>query len=137
MTPRAGMGAVALLAGVVSGCAVSGPVSCRTGEKQLVAETLYLGAAMRDGLVGDAEWTRFLDDWVTPRFPDGLTVLRASGQWRGANGRIVEEPSRVLYLVHPGDEASERKVEEIASEYKRRFEQEAVLRTRGAVCVSY
>src|SRR6185503_6816795 len=128
MTPGAGMGAVALLAGVVSGCAVSGPVTCRTGEKQLVAETLYLGAAMRDGLVGDAEWTRFLDDWVTPRFPDGLTVLQASGQWRGANGRIVEEPSRVLYLVHPGDEASERKVEEIASEYKRRFEQEAVLR---------
>ena len=80
---------------------------------------------------------RFLDDWVTPRFPDGLTVLQASGQWRGANGKIVEEPSRVLYLVHPGDEASERKVEEIASEYKRRFDQEAVLRTRGAVCVSY
>ena len=81
---------------------------------------------------------RFLDDWVTPRFSDGLTVLQASGQWRGANGNIVEEPSRVLYLVHPGDGASERKVEEIASEYKlRRFEQEAVLRTRGAVCVLY
>jgi len=137
MTYRAGIGAVALLAGAVGGCAVSGPVTCRTGEKRLVAETLYLGAAMGDGLVGDADWTGFLDDWVTPRFPDGLTVLQASGQWRGANGKIVEEPSRVLYLVHAGDEASERKVEEIASEYKRRFDQEAVLRTRGAVCVSY
>jgi hypothetical protein len=134
---RTGIGTVAMLAGTLGGCAVSGSGTCRTGEKRLVAETLYLGAAMGDGLVGDADWTGFLDDWVTPRFPDGLTVLQASGQWRGANGKIVEEPSRVLYLVHPSDEASERKVEEIASEYKRRFDQEAVLRTRDTVCVSY
>jgi len=137
MRSRAGFSAVALLAGAAGGCAVSGPVTCRPDEKQLVSETLYFGTAKPDGLVEDGEWTRFLDDWVTPRFPDGLTVLRASGQWRGADGQIVEEPSRVLYLVHPADEANERKVEEIAGEYKRRFQQEAVLRTRGAVCVSY
>ena len=133
----AGVAAVALLAGAVGGCAASGPVTCRSDERQLVSETLYFGTATPDGVVDDAAWTRFLDDWVTPRFPDGLTVLHASGQWRGADGKIVEEPSRVLNLVHSGDAANERKVEEIAGEYKRRFQQEAVLRTRGAVCVSY
>jgi hypothetical protein len=66
-----------------------------------------------------------------------LTVWQASGQWRGANGQIVEEASRVLNLVHAGDETDERKVEEISTEYKRRFQQEAVLRTRSAVCVSF
>jgi len=133
----AGVAAIALLAGAVGGCAASGPVTCRTDERQLVSESLYFGTARPDGVVDDAEWRRFLDEWVTPRFPAGLTVLHASGQWRGADGQIVEEPSRVLYLVHSGDSANERKVEEIAGEYKRRFQQEAVLRTRGAVCVSY
>ena len=137
MRVGASLAAVALLSGAVGGCAASGPVTCRTDERELVNETLYFGTAKPDGVVDDAEWTRFLDDWVTPRFPDGLTVLHASGQWRGADGRIVEEPSRVLYLVHAGDEANEHKVEEITGEYKRRFQQEAVLRTRGAVCVSY
>jgi Protein of unknown function (DUF3574) len=134
---RAGFSAIALLGVAVGGCAASSPATCRPDEKQLVSETLYFGAAMQDGLVEDTEWARFLDDWVTPRFPDGLTVLQASGQWRGADGKIVEEPSRIMYLVHPADGSSERKIEEIASEYKRRFQQEAVLRTRGAVCVSY
>ena len=133
----AGLAAVALLAGSVGGCAASGSVTCRSDERQLVSEALYFGTAKPDGVVDEVEWRRFLDDWVTPRFPDGLTVLHASGQWRGADGKIVEEPSRVLYLVHSGDAANELKVEEIAGEYKRRFQQEAVLRTRGAVCVSY
>lgn len=135
--PRARLGVVALLAGAVSSCATSGALTCGPGEKEQVSETLYFGAAEPNGLVDDAEWTPFLAEWVTPRFPDGLTVWHATGQWRGADGRIVEEPSRILYLVHAGDEASKRKVEEIASAYKRRFHQEAVLRTRGAVCVSY
>jgi hypothetical protein len=101
-----------------------------------VSETLYLGTAQPGGVVDTAEWTQFLQQSVTPRFPEGLTVWQASGQWRGADGRIVEEPSHVLNLIHTGDEESEQKVEAIASEYKSRFEQEAVLRTRGVVCAS-
>jgi Protein of unknown function (DUF3574) len=119
-----------------AGCAASGSMTCRSGEQRLVSETLYLGTATPDGVVDAAEWTRFLQQSVTPRFPEGLTVWQASGQWRGADGKIVEEPSHVLNLVHAGDAASERKVEEIAVEYKSRFRQEAVLRTRTAVCAS-
>jgi hypothetical protein len=126
-----------LLAAIVTaGCVTSGSVACRPDETRLVSETLYLGTATPDGAVDAAEWTRFLEQSVTPRFPEGLTVWQASGQWRGADGKIVEEPSHVLNLVHAGDAASERKVEEIASEYKSSFRQEAVLRTRGVVCAS-
>jgi Protein of unknown function (DUF3574) len=133
-TQLASVGLAAVVA--TAGCATSGGMTCRPDEQRLVSETLYLGTATPDGAVDTAEWTRFLQQSVTPRFPEGLTVWQASGQWRGADGQIVEEPSHVLNLVHAGDEASERKVEEIANEYKSRFRQEAVLRTRGVVCAS-
>jgi Protein of unknown function (DUF3574) len=134
---QAQLASVVLAAAVATaGCAAPGSMTCRSGEQRLVSETLYLGTATPDGVVDAAEWTRFLQQSVTPRFPEGLTVWQASGQWRGADGKIVEEPSHVLNLVHAGDSASERKVEEIASEYKSRFRQEAVLRTRTAVCAS-
>jgi hypothetical protein len=130
--------ALGLLAAVATaGCATSGSVACHPDEKRLVSETLYFGTAKPGGVVDAAEWTRFLQESVTSRFPEGLTVWQASGQWRGVDGKIVEEASHVLNLIHTGDEASERKVGEIASDYKLRFQQEAVLRTRGAVCVSY
>ena len=112
-------------------------MSCRADEQRLVSETLYFGTAKPGGTVEPAEWSRFLQDSVTPRFPEGLTVWQASGQWRGADGTIVEEGSRVLTLVHADDAANSRNVEEIAAEYKRRFKQEAVLRTREPVCVSF
>ena len=121
----------------LSACAASGGVACRSDEQQLVSETLYLGAATPDGVVESAEWAGFLEETVTSRFPDGLTVWQAFGKWRGADGRLVDEESHVLNLVHSGDAASEQKVDEISSEYKRRFQQEAVLRTRGLVCVSF
>jgi len=125
-----------LIAVGLGSCAASGSLACRPDEKRLVSDTLHLGTARQGGVVDAAQWTQFLRDWVTPRFPDGLTVSQASGQWRGADGTIVEETSYVLNLVHASDEESERKVGEIASEYKRRFDQEAVLRTRSVVCVS-
>ena len=126
-----------LAAAAGGGCATPGDAACRPDDKRRVSDTLYFGAAKPDGTVAPAEWSRFLDEWVTPRFPEGLTVWQASGQWRGADGRIVEEPSRVLNLIHAGATEDERKVDEISSEYKRRFQQEAVLRTRGTVCVSF
>jgi hypothetical protein len=128
---------VLVVAVAAAGCATAGGASCRADEKPRVSDTLYFGAVRPDGMVAAADWSRFLEEWVTPRFPEGLTVWQASGQWRGADGKIVEEPSRVLNLVHSGDDADERKVNEISSEYKRQFQQEAVLRTRGNVCVSF
>lgn len=133
---RLSFGLLVAIAG--AGCATSGSVACHPDEKRLVSETLHFGTAKPGGgSVEATDWTRFLQESVTSRFPEGLTVWQASGQWRGANGKIVEEASHVLNLVHAGDAASERKVEEIASDYKSRFQQEAVLRTRGVVCASF
>jgi hypothetical protein len=80
--------------------------------------------------VSDVEFKQFLDEIVTPRFPDGLTVLKGFGQFRESNGEIVQESSFVLILLYPRETLrdSGAKIEEIRELYKKRFEQESVLR---------
>ena len=77
------------------------------GGTAQVQDTLYFGMSKKDGVVTDAEWQAFVDEAITPRFPDGLTVFDARGQWRGADGAIGRERSKALLIVHaPGPEST-------------------------------
>ena len=127
---------MALLLATGTACTTGASPGCAATERRLVQDLLYFGTAKPAGVVTAAEWTDFLGDVVTPRFPQGLTVWQAAGQWRGADGAIVREPSFVLSLIHPADEASETAIRAIIAEYKARFRQEAVLRVRSQACVS-
>ena len=81
-------------------------------------------------MVSDEAWEKFLADFVTPLFPDGFSILSGRGQYREASGTIAKEPSHVLvFLYKKADrKAAGLKVEQIRSEYKKRFAQESVLR---------
>jgi hypothetical protein len=109
--------------------------ACEVGDTALVRDVVYFGRNRPGGgIVTDAEWQTFLDQVVTPRFPAGLTVLSANGQWRGASGRVERERAEVLTVLHAGDAPARLAVAEVAAEYKRRFGQEAVLRERMTSC---
>jgi len=111
---------------------------CEVGDTLLVRDVVYFGRNRPGGgEVSDAEWQAFLDDVVTPRFPAGLTVVSASGQWRGQSGAVEREQAEVLTVLHSGDEPARRAVAEVAEEYKRRFGQEAVLRERLSACARF
>jgi hypothetical protein len=113
-------------------------VRCDPGDSALVRDVIYFGRNRPDGgVVSDVEWRSYLDSVVTPRFPDGLTVVEARGQWRGRGGAVEREQAEVLTLFHPDDAVSRRAVDELAAEYKRRFGQEAVLRERVSACTRF
>ena len=47
------------------------------------------------GELGVTEWSDFVASEITPRFPAGLTVDDALGQWRdAATGKAIKEPSK-------------------------------------------
>lgn len=48
----------------------------------------------------------------------------------------MREASHVLAVVYPAEPQAEAAAQAIASEYKARFQQEAVLRVRSRSCVS-
>lgn len=99
-----------------------------TGDKYYRTE-LYCGRSKPGGgMVSDEEWERFLSDEVTPRFPDGFTVLKATGQYREKSGKIISEPSNVLVFLYMSKDESRLKIEEIRAAYVKQFSQESVLR---------
>jgi hypothetical protein len=122
---------------MMAGCAAVHEPGCAPGEDHSISDVLYFGRSRASGVVTSDEWAAFLRTSVTPRFPAGLTVWPASGQWRNADGVIVREDSFVLTLLHRDDETSDASVRAIVGEYKRRFDQEAVLRVRSHTCVSF
>jgi hypothetical protein len=108
------------------------------GAKPWQRTELYFGLSKPDGsLISDAEYQRFLDTEVTPRFADGFTVLNGNGQFRGANGEIVRERSRAVLLFYAADEAKAAAVEEIRAAYKKQFQQESVMRVDAPSCVGF
>jgi hypothetical protein len=112
--------------------------ACAVGDTAMVRDVVYFGRNRPGGgTVGDADWQRFLNEVVTPRFPYGLTVVDATGQWRGQSGVVEQERSEIVTVFHAGDAASRQAVADVAAEYKRRFQQEAVLRERSATCARF
>jgi Protein of unknown function (DUF3574) len=100
---------------------------------------LVLGSAKPDGsAVTEEEFRRFLDQQVTPRFPEDLTLLVDLGQFRDVRGVITPERSMLLILLYPfGQAASDDNIEHIREAYKAAFQQQSVFRTDSRACVSF
>jgi hypothetical protein len=114
-------------------------VDCRAGLKpQQVAELLFgrnIGGRLG---VTEAQWARFVDREITPRFPDGPTVIEARGQWRDpARRTIVHEPSKRVEIVLPGRTDDQDRLAAIAQAYKSRFHQQSVAIVVRPACVSF
>ena len=111
-------------------------MECGTASASQIRTTLYFGLARPKGSVSELEWQIFLRDEVTRRFPDGLTVWGAQGQWRTPAGTIDHEQAKVLLLVHPETAAARQAVQAVIEAYRKTFEQESVLWESARVCVA-
>ncbi|KAA6214641.1 DUF3574 domain-containing protein [Streptomyces albofaciens JCM 4342] len=113
--------------------ATSAAVPSRQAEGRPYIETsLLFGTARPNGgpPVTDKEFHAFVDAYVTPRFPAGLTVQDGYGQYRDSHGTIERERSYELILLYPTSEAgpNDPKIEQIRAAYLKRFGQESVAR---------
>ena len=104
---------------------------------EFVRTELFFGLSRPGGRITERQFDRFVDAEVTPRFPDGLTVLSGDGQFRLADGEIVEERSKVLILLHAGEDVDSKEIEEIRAAYIYLFDQQSVLRADERSCVSF
>jgi len=111
--------------------------NCSLPAKRMAKLELIFGLKTKFGPVTSRAWAKFMGREVTPRFPDGLTVLNGYGQWRGKHSTIDQEPSRLLLIWYVRDDASDAKIEAIRAAYKRQFHQDSVLRADEVSCVSF
>jgi uncharacterized protein DUF3574 len=120
-------------------CVTPQPLVCQASAKPGVVAELYLGRNIGERLgVSDTAFRGFLDQEVTPRFPDGFSVVDAKGQYRNqGKSAITREPSKVLVIAIPEGAASDPRLAAIADAYKARFKQQSVLTTVRAACVGF
>jgi hypothetical protein len=100
---------------------------------------LYFGTS-RKALppVTDDEFMLFVDQEVTPRFPDGLTLLSGYGQFLNSENVLVKEKSMLLILFYPEDiPEANASADAIREAYKAKFNQESVLRTDSSMALSF
>ncbi len=123
-----------------------GAIACSADETALTCDDgeiwteyqVFMGRNSGDTeVVTDEAWRGFLAAEVTPRFPDGLTVLDANGQWRGDDDVILRERSKVLLILAPQDGDARERIEEVADAYTSRFRQDSVLITTKDSCVTF
>jgi hypothetical protein len=106
-----------------------------------VRSELYFGVGTEGdekNAISETQWRTFLDKEVTPRFPDGLTVFDAYGQWmfRGAQGP-ERLNSKVLVILHENTPQRRADIEAIRLAWKQATKHQSVLWSQQAAEVSF
>jgi hypothetical protein len=106
----------------------AGDLFANSAIPKLIQTDLYFGRNIpTGGEVSESQFRTFVDSVITPRFPAGLTILDARGQFQGSTGTIIQEPSKVVSLILDDTLINENSVNQIIDEYLGQFNQESVL----------
>jgi hypothetical protein len=109
------------------------------GDKNMYKTELYFGMAIGEKPgqklsdiaqdVSDDDFRRFVSATISTKFPDGLTIINAIGQYlMESDKNVVREQSRIVIILHDNDLSDDIKINDIRESYKRLFDQESVLR---------
>ncbi len=123
----------------LAGCQTAPPraPSCPAGQISQQTAQLYFG-----GMFGPAskisatQFRKYVDEELTPRFPDGLTVLDGGRQWRGEENKAIREAAKVVLIVLPKTHAARSRIDAARSAYWSRFHQDAVIEVMPPACVA-
>lgn len=109
--------------------------------KGWVDTKLYFGLGpinQPDKGVSEADWRAFLDREVTPRFPDGLSVLDVYGQWQGKHQTTPERlRSKCLIIDYPDTPENRSRIEAIRTAWKQKTGDQSVMRVTEPADVSF
>jgi len=135
--------AFALFALGLTGCVTpvpqaSAPASCAKGDAMVETQLFFGMSKPKGGTVSAAQWDAFVKRDVTPRFPEGFSVIDGAGFWLdGQTKRTISEKSKVIVRMHAGNAEADQVISAIIDGYKAQFEQEAVLRVDRPVCATF
>lgn len=120
-------GVLALLASA-PGSLAEPAAQCMLGLKPMTVAELFFGGNVGSRLgISNAEFNRFVAGEITSRFPDGLTVLDAHGQWRDPQRMtLAREASKVVVIAFSEGSADDGRLQKIVDAYKDRFNQKSV-----------
>ena len=107
---------------------------------------LYFGVGEESGVadrpqtegISEAQWRAFLDAEVTSRFPDGLTVFDAYGQWQFRGAAAPNRlRTKVLVVLHEDTPQRSADIDAIRLAWKQSTGHQSVLLAQQPVRVSF
>lgn len=118
---------------------VTTAMTCAKPAQPAKEVQFYFGRKTGDGgRFSDAEWRQFLDEVVTPTFPDGMTAWDAEGRSGGhLVGKTYPEGSKVLVLFIFDETDLKQRIQTVADAYKKRAKQKSVLVVETETCISF
>jgi hypothetical protein len=133
------LGTIALAGTSTGADAQTAAPSCHGSQQSKTIAELLFGRDIGHRVgVSESDWARFAARALTPRFPDGLTVTDALGQWRDREGGgIVREPSKHVEIVLSGNPDDDARLDAAVAAYKHTFRQQSVALIVHTACVSF
>ncbi len=120
---------------------LSGDAAHPGQTKGWVDTKLYFGLGPADHPeqgVSEADWRAFLDKQVTPRFPDGLSVIDVFGQWQGKNETAPERlRTKMLIIDYLDTQENRDKIDAIRAAWKQKTGDQSVMRVTEPAEVSF
>ena len=110
---------VALLAACLLFC------GCASKQAAWREYKVFCGMSSKNGEVSEKAWEEFCNKHISAAFPNGYTVIDATGYWRSASLATQKERSKIILILAPAD--ARHKVLSVADQYRKQFAQEAVL----------
>ena len=124
-----------LMLGLAGCTSAPKPQACPAGQATLRTAQLFLGAKDA-GALNDRDLRRFVEQEVTPRFPDGVTVVDGGDQWKGSENKMIRDAAKVVLVVLPAGGDTHRKVEAVRTAYRSKFKQNPVVVLPPPACTT-
>jgi Protein of unknown function (DUF3574) len=118
----------------LGGCATAPKATCPAGQAQVRTAQLFVGS--KAAPVSEAEVRRFVDREVTPRFPEGVTIVDGGRQWTGDENRLLREAAKVVLIALPAKNEGLHRVEAVRNAYRVQFRQVPVLVVPPPACAT-
>ena len=138
---NSGVRAIAALASCLlllglAACASGSGGQCAVAGQHPTAELVFGRVSEGEPGVSEAQFAKFLQQEVSRRFPDGLTVVDAQGRWAPPAGGAIHGPSKTVMIVLRGGADDRDKLEAVRTAYTQRFHQPSALLLTDQSCVS-
>lgn len=122
---------------LISACQSNIINDCPDGLTKFNKVSLYFGTSTNEGIITNEEWSNFLDEIVTPNFPEGMTIHDTYGQWKRPDGDIVKEPGKVIVHIYDINEDKSENIKAIINGFKERFKAQSVIWEADIICGSF
>ncbi len=108
-------------------------------QRPMTEAVLFFGRNIaEDGMVSEAQWSKFAATTLKATFPDGFTVIDGAGSWRDPDtGEAAREPSKIVIVALADSAALASGLQTAMSAYRAEFHQKAVGVVTRKVCAAF